>query len=84
MLFPTDLLQARLTLRMLPVLLFREELRMWIEELIWLWGPTVCAIGGWMGWRLSMLTTEIRSLRQRIEELERRETVRTHPLREVA
>ena len=31
---------------MLSVRLFREELRMWIEELIWLWGPTVCAIGG--------------------------------------
>lgn len=47
-------------------------------------GTGVCAIGGWMGWRLSMLITEIRRLRQRVETLERRETVRGNPLREVA
>ena len=44
---------------------------MWIEELVWLWLPVVCGIAGWMSWRLVSLTTEVRALRARMEQLER-------------
>ena len=47
---------------------------MWLEELVWLWLPVVCGIGGWMSWRLVNLTAEVRELRTRLEQLEQTNT----------
>ncbi|HEV8713861.1 MAG TPA: hypothetical protein VGX03_13675 [Candidatus Binatia bacterium] len=43
---------------------------MWLEELAWLWVPILAGAGVWMIRRLVTLTTEMRILRKRVEQLE--------------
>ena len=57
---------------------------MWLEEFAWLWLPIVCAAGLWITWRFVALTTEVRTLRERVERLEEERTVRGDDQRKVA
>ena len=43
---------------------------MWLEELVWLWGPLVGGAGLWGVWSLISLKTEVRALQQRLAQLE--------------
>ncbi|MGE0681448.1 MAG: hypothetical protein AB7P69_11215 [Candidatus Binatia bacterium] len=43
---------------------------MWLEELVWLWGPVVGGIGLWGAWNLISLKTEVKALRERVAQLE--------------
>lgn len=43
---------------------------MWLEELVWLWGPLVGGIGLWVAWSLFSLKTEMKALRDRVAQLE--------------
>ena len=56
---------------------------MWLEELVWLWVPIVAGAGLWMIRRLVTVTTEMRMLRKRIEQIEQ-ERERDRDRRKVA
>jgi hypothetical protein len=43
---------------------------MWLEELVWFWGPAVGGIGLWGVWNLIFLKTEVKMLRDRVAQLE--------------
>ena len=43
---------------------------MWLEELVWLWGPVVGGLGLWGVWSLISLKTEVKALRDRVAQLE--------------
>lgn len=45
---------------------------MWLEETAWIWIPVACALAGWMVWRVTTLTREVRGLRKQVEGLEGR------------
>ncbi len=43
---------------------------MWVEEMVWLWGPAAGGLGGWVVWRLLTPHAEVRALRHRVARLE--------------
>jgi uncharacterized protein YbjT (DUF2867 family) len=43
---------------------------MWLEEMVWLWGPSAGGLGLWVIWRMLTLHAEVRALRRRVERLE--------------
>ena len=43
---------------------------MWLEQMAWMWLPMACAFTGWTVWRIFKLGREVRTMGQRIEELE--------------
>lgn len=57
---------------------------MWLEELAWLWIPIFAGAGLWMIWRLVTVTTEMRILRKRVEQLEQESKERDRDQRKVA
>jgi len=57
---------------------------MWLEEFVWLWLPVVCGAGVWALWNMVTLKTEVRRLRERLQQLEEVATVRRGNERKVA
>lgn len=43
---------------------------MWLEELVWVWGPLVGGVGLWCVWSLVALKAEVKALRRRMAHLE--------------
>jgi hypothetical protein len=43
---------------------------MWVEAMVWLWGPVAVGLGVWVVWRMLTLHAEVRALRHRVERLE--------------
>ena len=57
---------------------------MWLEELAWLWLPTLGGLGLWMLWQLIVLRTAVHLLRKRVEVLEAHASVRGNETHQVA
>lgn len=43
---------------------------MWLEELVWAWGPLVGGVGLWGVWSLIALKAEVKALQRRVAYLE--------------
>jgi hypothetical protein len=57
---------------------------MWLEELVWLWGPVVGGIGLWSAWNLIALKAEVKVLRARVAQLENKNERRRNTAQKAA
>jgi hypothetical protein len=57
---------------------------MWLEELVWVWGPVVAGFGLWGAWSLISLKAEVNALRERVIQLENQNEKRYTTTQQVA
>jgi hypothetical protein len=43
---------------------------MWLEEMVWLWLPVASGVGIWLIWSIVTLKRDVRTLRQRLAQIE--------------
>jgi len=57
---------------------------MWLEELVWLWGPIAGGLGLWGAWSLISLKAEVSALRERIMQVENQNEKRRTKMQQAA